>query len=234
MSESMSIKTFDAGALAKLTEWTAKRDVLLAKAAAVSQVNDAAALEVSGAVQAAISKHRKALEAERMALTRKLDAVKKEIMAQEAEMAGGLDAELDRLKRLNNAYATEQAEAARRAEEQRLAEERARAEEQFAADQKAAEARAVFGAAAPVQAAPVAPVLPSVPAVAAPKASANSIRMVVKFDIVDSAQVPREFLAVNESAIRQFIEFKKKCGVSPRDLVIAGVRIWEEADVRAK
>jgi hypothetical protein len=252
MSEMIVSTGFDAGALAKLTEWTTKRDELLAKAGQITEVNDAAALELAGGLQAAMSKHRKALETERMALTRKIDAVKKEIMAQEATMAGALDMEVQRLKEMNNDYATAQMLAARRAEEERLAKERAAAEAAFAAEQKAAEearqaeiraekARAMFGAAAPVAAPVVAPVPEPVAApvmpiqtVAAPRASANSIRTVTRFEVTDKAQVPSEFLMVNEAAIRQFIEFKKKCGTKPTDLVIAGVRIWEEADVRAK
>lgn len=233
MSE-MIVSNFDAGALAKMTEWTARRDELLAKAAAITEVNDAAALELAGGVQASMQKHRKALETERMALTRKIDAVKKEIMAQEATMAGALDMEVARLKEMNNDYATAQMMAARRAEEERLAKERAAAEEAFAAEQKAAKAREVFGAAAQVASVPVAVPVDPVRTVEAPRASANSIRTVTRFEITDKTKVPGEFLMVNESAVRQFIEFKKKCGVNPRDLVIAGVRIWEEADVRAK
>jgi hypothetical protein len=254
-----AVVTIDAGAeaLAKKTEWIAKRDQLIIQAAAVPCVTNAEELERAGKLQTAISKAIKELESARMELTRQLDNRKKEIMAQERDMVGALESELARIKSMNSDYATAQAakveEARRKAElEARIAaeaefkrqqeEEAARlaAEEKAFADQQ--KASALFGSAVtvkPVEPAPV-PVAPPPPPPKpvfippAPKTSANKFTEVWKFEVVDPNAVPREFCTVDESVIRKWLAFQKSLGQDIATLKVNGLRLYKEMQVGSR
>jgi hypothetical protein len=50
------------------------------------------------------------------------------------------------------------------------------------------------------------------------------VRKVAKFEVLDAAKLPREYLCADEKAIR--------AAVNSGTREIAGVRIWEDLDVR--
>ena len=77
MKEIVTSVTLRSDALAKKEEWLATRDSLLNTSSKIIEVNSTDALEVSGATQALIGKHIKELAAERLAVTRPIDDVKK-------------------------------------------------------------------------------------------------------------------------------------------------------------
>jgi hypothetical protein len=234
-------------ALMQQTEWLAKRDAVLVIAGQVSAVESEGQLEHAGKVQTDIANLVKEIERKRLDITRPLDDVKKQIMAAEKDMTANLNAELDRIKRMNNAYATKKMQEAQ-AEQRRVDElnrqEQAKAAElarkaQDEADAKAASAQSIFGAAAvtTAQVAARAPVVPNVQyctTVEAPRSSANTIRMEWKFEILDSAKVPRELCTPDEKKIRAHLAYQKSMGVNIENLQVAGLRLWQEANVCAR
>jgi len=241
-------------ALDKQAAWLAKRDTIVAEADKIQSVETDADLEKSGWLQAQVSSLIKDLSKARLALTRPLDAVKSEIMAREKEMTVTLDAHFARIKRLNDAYATkkfeaaeaerkriekierERAEAEAHAERQR--EEAARAE----ADSKRAEARALFGESAVVDAAPVPPpqqpapmFTPSIiPQATSPHTASNSFVETWEFEVIDDSKVPRNFLSVDEKKLREHIQFAKTSKRDIESIVIPGVRVFKRINTQAK
>lgn len=223
--------------------WLAKRDVALDNAAKVTQVTTDQELEQSGAVQSQIAALVRDLAAERLTLTRPIDALKKQVMDAEKVLSGPLSTEMERVKRMNTVYATEKArladverrrhEAEKRAEDERLANEQAE-RERIARDA----ARSVFGESAtvssPVELPPAAPVPVFEPRFTAPKTSANAFTKVWKFDVVDAEKVPREFCSVDDQKIRAFLAYQKQLGREIGDVVVAGLQLREEMSVRAR
>lgn len=191
-------------------DWLGKRETLLAEARCIEVVDSDEALEVAGAAQTAISKHIKAMASERLALTRQIDAVKKDIMAQERALVADLDAELARLKRLNNAYATEVARRAAEERERREAEEHRRRMEEA---ERQAKAQAMFGEDAAVAPAPE-PVMPPPPP---EKVSTSSNRMVRrwKWALRNAEKVPREFLSVDSQKVNAHVAYCQKMDKAP-------------------
>jgi hypothetical protein len=130
------------------------------------------------------------------------------------------------IKRKMVSWKSEQDRIAR--EEQRKAEEKARKErerlEREAAKAAAAgreeRAEVLRERAEVVVSAPVAPV--------APKVSGISERSVWKFEIVDAAKIPREFLMPNEKRIGEYVRAMKS------DATIPGVRIFEETSLASR
>jgi hypothetical protein len=226
--------------LSRRVEWIAKREALTARAVAVVAVATDSDLETAGKLQTEITRILKDLEAARMALTRPIDAMKKDIMAQETQLAATLEKELFRLKKLNGDYATKKAAEAEAARKRIQAEARAQAErDQAVIDEQTRKSASLFGPAATFQPAPVqapapAPVQPAAPIPQAPKTSANSFPEAWKFEITDQLQVPREFLTVDEGKIRAWIACQKKLGVEIQNLKAAGLRFFKETQVRAK
>lgn len=207
-----------------LTPWIAERDALVTRAKSVVIVDSDTDLETAGEVQTYISKALKKLETERKAVTGPLDDAKKQIMAQEKELAKPLSDELTRLKALTSAYATECA--------RRIEEERRRREEE---ERKAAEA------AVAIEDNPFAPVAPS-PAPAAapmpmptmPKTSSN--RMVERWDfaVVDANAVPRELCSPDEKKIRAFLAARKAEGYKADQLSVKGLKISATVQVQSR
>lgn len=207
-----------------LTPWIAERDALVTRAKSVVIVKSDTDLETAGEVQTYISKALKKLETERKAVTGPLDDAKKQIMAQEKELAKPLSDELTRLKALTSAYATECA--------RRIEEERRRREEE---ERKAAEA------AVAIEDNPFAPVAPSPAPTAAPmpmptmpKTSSN--RMVERWDfaIVDANAVPRELCSPDEKKIRAFLAARKAEGYKADQLSVAGLKISATVQVQGR
>lgn len=206
--------------------WIAKRDAVMNTAAEVTSVTSDQELQFAGEVQTEISKLVKKLETERKAVTAPIDDMKRAIMAKEKELATPLKAELERIKALTSAYATE---CARRIEEERR---RREAEERRAAEAAvAAEEADPFGFNAP---APAAPAAAPMPMPTMPKSAAN--RMVERwdFEVVDANAVPRELCSPDERKIRAVLAAKKAEGYKADQIVIAGVRISATVQVQSR
>jgi len=213
-------------ALAKADKWLAKKTTILENAALVTVVDSVERLNASGAVYTEIAKHIKALETERMAITKPLDEVKKQIMDQEKAMRGPLEAEQKRIKGLNDAYATKLAAEAE-AERRRLAAEELRQANEAA--ERAAKAREAFGEDVAIKEPEQAPLAPPPPE----KVQLSGARTVKRFSFVvtDPNKVPREYLAVDEARIRAHIKNAEAMG---RDPEIPGVRFEAKISVESK
>lgn len=212
--------------LAKESAWIASREIILRNASEIKLVENDYELRAAGNLQTTIAKHIKALNTERLNLTRRLDAIKKDIMNQEREMCAELSAELDRVKRLNDAYATRiAAEAAaerRRIQEEIDARNRAAAEAQL-------EAQEAFGDGVVVEPEPEPEPTPVM--AKKPKLDANRIVKRWTFTIIDLKSVPREFLIANEPAIRAHVAYCDKIG---RDPEIPGVSFQVRMSVESR
>jgi hypothetical protein len=162
----------------------------------------------------------KELDETRKSLTKPLDESKKRIMDFFAKPLDFLTKAENSIKRSMIAYSDEQDRIRR--EEQRKAEESARKERERieAQARKAAESGKVERAVELEQraAAVVAPIIPR----EAPKVAGLNTREVWKFAVFDEKAVPREFLIVDESKVRKFVQTMKG------DTNIAGVRVWSE------
>lgn len=119
----------------------------------------------------------------------------------------------------------EVAEANRKAAEEarRKAEEEARARKASAAEIEAAKKKAEEEAAKIAVVAPtvVSPVVQEAPKVTRTESGSASQRKVWTFEVIDAAQVPREYLMVDEKRIRDAVR------MGTRD--IPGIRIFEES-----
>lgn len=233
-------------ALAEQAEWIANRQTALEQASTVTRVETEEDLNRAGEIQTRIGKLVKELETKRMEITRPLDDVKKQIMSAEKEMVKSLSTEHDRLKQLNNAYATKkmlEAEAERkrvdelnRKAQAEQAEAQRKAQEE--ADAKAAKAAEIFGTGAVTACAPVAPAVPPppqfVPLTTAPRSSSNRITYEWKFEVVDANAVPRELLTVDEKKIRAQLDYYKSMGADIDTLQVAGLRLYKEASVGSR
>jgi hypothetical protein len=213
--------------LARRTEWIKERDRLLGIAALVTGVENQEQLDASGQIQTAASKHIKLLDKERKAVTGPIDAVKKQIMAQEKEMRATLEIELGRVKGLNDTYATKlaiEAEQERRRQQEEA--ERQRMEE-ARQQQEAAE---LFGDDATLTA-PVEPAPAPAPIQQPPKLSGNRTRKRFSFTVINPRQVPDEYKIVDEKKIRAHIAF---CEKMENDPSIPGVTFDARISVESK
>jgi hypothetical protein len=160
------------------------------------------------------------LERLRKSMTQPIDAAKKAIMDFFRGPSDQLDRAESQIKRSMIAFSNEQDRLRR--EEQARAEESARKERlRLEAQANKAEASGKVEKAAALQqraATVVAPVIERTP----PKVIGVSTREVWKFEVTDPAQVPREYLTVDESKIRRVV------GALKGDTKIAGVRVWSE------
>ena len=232
MSVVTSLERINPKSLEK-AEWLAKRAKLVQGMGKITEVNSQEQLDVAGSLQTKAGKLIKALAKERLGLTRPLDAMKKEIMEQEKAMISQLQAEMERVKRINSAYATRVAAEAE-AERQRIqAEEQAKAEAEMAKQQTEAEkVREMFGDDVEIMQEPVKVEPPAAPLPTGKvKSSANKMVTRWEFDIVDSACVPREFCTVDERKIRAYLKAQTTLGKDPS---IEGVRFSKFVDVQAK
>ena len=205
-------------ALAKSAKWIKERDDLIRKAFTVSKVESQEQLDEAGALYTAMSKHVKVLEKERKELTDPLNAVKKELRA-------NLEAERDRLKKLNDAYATKQEMEKEKARREAEAEARERAMKEA---MEAEEARALFGD--EVQMAEPEPVVEAY--VPEPeKLSGNRVVKRWEFSMSDSSMVPTDYLVLNEKAVRAFIKMQESMGKDP---VLPGIKFSARMSVESK
>lgn len=213
-------------ALGEKTEWLIQRDDLLEKAQAVNEVSSPEALDASGAIQTAISKHIKALEQERKSATAPIDAVKKAIMAHEKELRADLEKELYRIKKMNDAYATE-------LERQRQAEIRRREEEEYqrrmAEAERTAKAKELFGDEAEARPLTEPDIIEPEPEKV--KTSANKTVTRWSFQIIDAAAIPPDFTAPDEKKIRAHMLYKTKIGETPE---IPGVNFTSRQSIESR
>lgn len=202
------------------TEWLAERDSLLEVSAKLSAIDNDWAFEAATEMVAKLSKMRKDLERERKAVTVKIDAAKKEIMAQEREIAGGIDSEYSRLRQAAGEYAT------RRAAEREAA-ERARREALAEQDMAREAAQEAFGGDAVLQQPAATPFVPD------KLKAASGRRQVVQyvFEIVDPTVLDRKFLSPDDSKIRAFVNFAKAQGIKAEDIQEPGLRVTQQVSI---
>lgn len=165
------------------------------------------------------------IEDARVRVTRPLNEALRAVNAQAKEASAPLLTSESRIKRAMVTYSTEQ-ERIRR-EEQRKAEEAARKErEKLEAQARKAEAAGRVERAMELEqraATVVAPVIQREP----PKVSGVAMRSIWRFEVVDPAAVPREYLVVDEKRIGAVVRAMKG------DTQIPGVRVWEEKSLAA-
>ncbi len=209
--------------------WCAERGALVADATAITEVRTDGQLEDAGAVQTAISKAIKKLEAARKSVTAPLDEAKKSIMAQEKKLVRPLAEQLERLKQMTSAYATE---VAAKIAAEREAAERA---EQEAAERAAAQAEADpfgFNGGGDDAATPV--FTPSPIATTMPRTSSNRIVERWDYEVTDAASVPRELMSVDERKVRAFLAARKADGYRAEQIQVAGLRIFATMQVQGR
>lgn len=209
--------------------WCAERGALIADAAAITEVRTDGQLEDAGAVQTAISKAIKKLEAARKSVTAPLDDAKKSIMAQEKRLARPLTEQLERLKQMTSAYATEVAAriAAERSEQERR--------EQEAAEAAAAQAEAdPFGFNGGGEQAEPPAFVPTPIVTRMPHTSSNRIVERWDYEITDAARVPRELMSVDERKVRAFLAARKADGYRAEQVQVDGLRIFATMQVQGR
>jgi len=208
--------------------WITQKETALAKALDIKAVNSDDDLENSGSIQSGINKLIKALGRERLNCTRPIDTLKKEITNLEKKEIKELNIELNRLKSLNNEYATklmrEQQEARRIAEEKARAEAEKAAAEQISLEQQAKD---IFGEDAEVIDQPI-EITVELPKVEKPKTTANKFVETWNVEVVNNAEIPRQFLEVNISKLKQFVKMDKG------QTIIPGTKVYKTISVQSK
>lgn len=161
----------------------------------------------------------KVVHDQRMAVTRRIDALKKECMGREAEICAPMNQELERVTKLTAQYV-----AARKAEQEReYIEARVREEEERAS----MEAEAMLTGKAPAE-------IGATPSASAPHGkpvAGVSSRTVWQFDITDAAAVPRAYCAPSPELVREYMTAAKRNGAAISQLAIPGVTFREEVRV---
>ena len=231
--------------------WLEQRDEALAVARAVTVVENQQQFDSATEVQASVSKLSSALEKMRLELGRPFRDADALIKRRADEARRDLEAEKERLKALNAAFARadllrKQQEAARiEAENRRRAEEAAEAnrkaqEEARKAQEEAAKAAAELGLEAAPVVVPVAEVVPVeivAPTVATAKAGSAAVQMVLRWEYVDAEAVPRAFCTPDDRKVNGWLRDNKervKAAVKAGEQPIDGVRFWEDVDVRSR
>lgn len=227
-------------------QWQQKRADVLERGKLIESVVDNDQLDTVTRIAKEAKTLVKTLANKRLELTRPLDAAKKSLMDFEKSETKSLNALIEKLDGMATTYAREQA---RKAEEERLrieAAERARAEAELAARQKAEEeaakaaaANSAFG----LEGTPVAPVAPTpppppvltpVPTVQKAHSSSASFTEVWKYEIIDPNAVPRELCSPDDAKIRACLAARKAEGYKTDQVLITGLRIYADMQVRAR
>lgn len=227
-------------------QWQQKRADVLERGKLIESVADNDQLDTVTRIAKEAKTLVKTLANKRLELTRPLDAAKKSLMDFEKSETKSLNALIEKLDGMAAAYAREQA---RKAEEERMrieAAERARAEAELAARQKAEEEAAKAAAAnsafglggapvAPPPPAPApAPTLTPVPTVQKARSSSASFTEVWKYEIIDPNAVPRELCSPDDAKIRACLAARKAEGYKTDQVLITGLRIYADMQVRAR
>lgn len=197
--EEMEIKPGELSITTHLPEqWKQEHDAAIAAAKAITSCSDDYAARSLGASLKRIKDCKKIVHDERMKITRKIDAFKKNIMFREDSICSELTAEETRLAKLGTDYATAKAaaeEAARKAEEEarRIAAEQAAAEAMLTGEDPSPDAMPVQEQEEPKK----------------PLVTGVRTHTVVSFTIVDAYAVPRAYCSPDEKAIRAYIQAVK-------------------------
>ena len=217
MTEALTISNT---ALEPAVAWMQERDSVLGQASAVEKVSSAEEFAAAGRLMTACKKLTNELDKYRREMTAPLDAVKKDIMAQQKQLAATLETQAARLRELCNAYATEQA--AKRAAAERAARE-AEAEAALAAQ----DAQALFGGAAAVP--QLQPVVPD-------KLRADDVRTVsvINYQVTDPSLLDRKFLSPDDAKIRAFIASLRASETDPETVREPGLLIYKTVRVDAR
>lgn len=187
-------------------------------AAIKAVANDAGARAADAAIRTAKTLV-KVVHDQRMAVTRRIDALKKECMGREAEICAPMNQELERVAKLTAAYV-----AAKKEEQEReYVEMRIREEE----ERSSLEAEAMLTGKAPAE-------IAAAPSASAPQGkpvAGVSSRTVWLFDITDAAAVPRAYCEPSLVLIREYMTAAKRNGAPISQLAIPGVSFREEVRV---
>ena len=218
------LHTIDTGALWR-AEWIDERDKLIAIAVNLPAVETQQMLDLAGDMISRCAKHRKQLNQARLIITRQIDALKKQIMDQEKELARDLNDEEQRLRSISSVYLTEEDHRRRRAEAE--AEQLRRQAAQDAIEKENA-AYAAFGSAAEIQQQPE--VLPAPATVKTRPATAGTTTR-WDFEILDLNRLPRCYLVPESKSIKSAIRAMVDQGLTPQ---IDGLRIYSQIDIRAR
>lgn len=183
-------------------------------------------LDRAGEIQTNISKLINKLNTERKAITSPLDEAKKKILVEEKRLVKPLADELDRLKKITSAYATE---CARRIEEERRQAELA--ERRAAEAAVAAEDADPFGFNTPTTPHSAMPI-PQVSSM--PKTSCN--RMVERwdFEVLDANAIPKELCSPDDKKIRAFLASRKAEGYKADQVMVNGLKIFSTVQVQSR
>ena len=181
--------------------------------------------EFAGRKLTEVKAQRKVLDDLRKSFTRPLDQAKKAIMDFFRTPEERLDAAENALKRAMVIWSNEQ-ERIRRAEQAKLEEQARKEREKLMARAEAAAAKGKDEKALEL-AAQASTVVAPIAQTTAPKVTGISFREVWKFEVVDPAAVPREYLTVDEQKIRKVV------GALKGDTTIPGVRVWAEKAIAA-
>jgi len=186
------------------SEWIQERDRLLESMP--SEVTDQDSWDEAGVALNKITKLNKELETQRKGLAKPFKDTDKKIKSIADHAAASLEVEKQRLKEAMQTY-REQLEQQRQQEMEEKAQEAAQAETPF--DEEVAKQEA------------------EQPETQTPRQSATKTVKVVKFQVSNPDQVPREYCSPDERLIRHAVQ---KAGVAE----IPGVQIWEENEIRSK
>lgn len=183
------------------------------------------AYEFAGTKLTEIKARRKALDELRKTITEPLDKAKKAVMDFFRGPGDRLDQAEAAIKRSMLQFQAE-AERKRREEQARLEEQARKEREKLERQAAAAAAKGREEKAAELEARAATVVAP-IAQTAARKVAGVGFRTVWKFEVVDPAAVPREYLVVDEAKIRKVVGALKE-GTS-----IPGVRVWSEKSIAA-
>lgn len=190
------------------------------------EVTDADSYERGAEVLRSIKTMYNEVETKRKSITSPLDQAKRQVMDLFRPFTDSLASAERTLKKRMIGWKNEQERIAR--EEQRKAEEAARKERERL-ERQAAKAEAEGRAArAEVLRDRAEFTVPAAPAPATPKVSGIADRKVWRFEIVDAAKLPREYLVPDEKRIGGVVRALKG------DTNIPGVRVYEEAVLGAR
>jgi len=201
-------------------EWVVLRNELLSRSGAIRAVIDDHDFQEATGLVSRLSKQRRELEEQRKSVTSRIDAIKKDIMAQEKELAGGIEQEYARLRELCSAYAT-------RLAEEREAAERARREAEAEQAMAQEAAQAAFGADAVAVASPFIPPAPD------RLRAGGGVRQVTQyvFEVTDPTLLDRKFLSPDEKKIRAFVQYVKTQGIAPEAVNEPGLKITKKVGI---
>lgn len=199
-----------------------ERNKLLDSLPTIEAVTDDNAQEIGKLVKN-VDSYCKKVKNERLALTRRIDALKKAFMDKEHELTDKLLAWKNNALQLTTIYTTEKERARLEAEKAKAIEEAEKAMEE---ERKAALASA-FGQVAPPPQAETPPPVEILPPEKTKVANLRQIKT-ARFEITDENKIPRQFLSVDERKIKQYADDAMKQGIKLETLQVDGIRFFTE------